>query len=94
MSATAPVPEHIGLILDGNRRWARSNNLSVAQGHREGYKNLKTISQAALKMGVRYVTAYVFSSENWQRDKQEVKDIMNILTWALKHEVKQFNKEK
>jgi undecaprenyl diphosphate synthase len=87
------APTHIGLILDGNRRWAREHGLSVAQGHREGYKNLKTICRAAIKYGVRYVSAYVFSSENWQRDKQEVRDIMKILRWALKHEVKEFNKE-
>lgn len=87
------APTHIGLILDGNRRWAREHGLSVAQGHREGYENLKTICRAAIKYGVRYVSAYVFSSENWQRDKQEVRDIMKILRWALKHEVKEFNKE-
>lgn len=93
MQSTAIVPEHLGLILDGNRRWAKANGLSTVQGHRKGYENLKTISRAAIKMGVRYVSAYVFSSENWQRDRQEVKDIMNILSWVLKHEVKQFHKE-
>lgn len=87
------APTHIGLILDGNRRWAREHGLSVAQGHRQGYENLKTICRAALKYGVRYVSAYVFSTENWQRDQQEVHDIMKILRWALKHEVKEFNKE-
>jgi undecaprenyl diphosphate synthase len=87
------VPTHLGLILDGNRRWAGANGKTVAQGHRRGYKNLKTISKAAIKHGVRYVSAYVFSTENWQRDRQEVKDIMNILRWVLKHEVKEFDKE-
>ncbi|MDB5175487.1 MAG: diphosphate synthase [Candidatus Saccharibacteria bacterium] len=87
------VPTHLGLILDGNRRWARANGLTVAQGHRQGYKNLKTVARAAIKHGVRYVSAYVFSSENWQRDRQEVRDIMNILRWVLKHEVKEFHKE-
>jgi undecaprenyl diphosphate synthase len=94
MSATTTdVPVHLGLILDGNRRWAVANGVSVAQGHREGYKNLKTVAKAALKYGVRYVSAYVFSTENWQRDKQEVRDIMSLLKWALKHEAKEFNKE-
>lgn len=87
------VPIHLGLILDGNRRWAKSQGVSVAQGHRRGYQNLKTVSKAAIKYGVRYVSAYVFSTENWQRDQQEVKDIMKILKWVLKHEVKEFNKE-
>src|SRR5581483_4155183 len=93
-NAKAPAaPTHLGLILDGNRRWAREHGLTTAQGHRQGYENLKTICRAALKYGVRYVSAYLFSTENWQRDKQEVQDIMKILRWALKHEVKELNKE-
>lgn len=87
------IPTHVGLVLDGNRRWAREQGLTVAQGHRQGYQNLKTVAKAAIKHGVRYVSAYVFSSENWQRDQQEVRDIMNILRWVLKHEAKEFHKE-
>lgn len=87
------IPIHLGLILDGNRRWARARGLGIVQGHRQGYENLQTITKAALKYGVRYVSAYVFSTENWQRDKQEVRDIMNILRWVLKHEVKEFHAE-
>ena len=90
---TTDIPVHLGLILDGNRRWARANGVSIAQGHRRGYQNLKTVTKAALKYGVRYVSAYVFSTENWQRDQQEVRDLMKILTWVLKHEIKDFNKE-
>ncbi|MBC7707851.1 di-trans,poly-cis-decaprenylcistransferase [Polaromonas sp.] len=93
MSSSAEIPTHLGLILDGNRRWAKANGVSVAQGHRRGYQNLKTVARAALKYGVRYVSAYVFSTENWQRDQQEVRDIMSILKWVLKHEVKEFNKD-
>jgi undecaprenyl diphosphate synthase len=87
------VPNHLGLIIDGNRRWAKANNLSVAQGHRQGYQNLRTVARAAIKHGVRYVSAYVFSTENWQRDRQEVKDLMNILRWVLKHEIKTIHKD-
>ncbi len=87
------VPEHLGLILDGNRRWANDNHLTVAEGHRQGYKNFKTMARAAIKHGVRYVSAYVFSTENWQRDRQEVQDIMKLLSWGLKHEVKQLHKD-
>ena len=89
----AVVPQHLGLIVDGNRRWAREHGLSVAEGHRQGYQNLKTVSQAAIKYGVRYVSAYVFSTENWKRDRQEVRDIMSILKWVLKHEVKDFHRQ-
>lgn len=91
--AVSSVPNHLGLILDGNRRWARQHGLSTAEGHRQGYQNLKTVARAAIKHGVRYVSAYVFSSENWQRDRQEVRDIMKILRWALRHEIKEFHNE-
>jgi undecaprenyl diphosphate synthase len=86
------VPQHLGLILDGNRRWAKANNKSVAEGHREGYVNLKRLVKWSVKYGVRYVSAYVFSTENWQRDRQEVRDIMKLLRWVLKHEVKELNR--
>lgn len=92
-SQVATIPDHLGLILDGNRRWAKENQLTVAQGHRQGYQNLKTVARAAIKYGVRYVSAYVFSNENWQRDRQEVNDIMKILRWVLKHEVKNFHRD-
>lgn len=87
------IPLHVGLILDGNRRWARENGLTIAQGHRKGYQNLKTIAKAAITYGVRYVSAYVFSTENWERDRQEVRDLMKLLRWVLVHEVKNFHKE-
>lgn len=87
------VPTHIGFILDGNRRWAREHGLLIAEGHRQGYANLKTVAKAAIKHGVRYISAYVFSTENWSREKQEVNDLMKLLLWVLKHEVKEFDKE-
>jgi undecaprenyl diphosphate synthase len=92
-SAEADVPNHVGLIVDGNRRWAREHGVSTVQGHRRGYGNLKTVCRAALKYGVRYVSAYVFSTENWQRDKQEVRDLMKLLKWVVTHEVKEFHRE-
>jgi len=92
-SAGYNVPTHLGLILDGNRRWAREHGYSTAEGHRQGYLTLKTISKAALKHGVRYISAYIFSNENWQRDRQEVRDIMKLLLWVLKHEIKELDRE-
>lgn len=91
--ATNTIPDHLGLILDGNRRWARRHGYTVAEGHRKGYMNLKTITKAAVRHGVRYVSAYVFSTENWQRDRQEVRDIMKLLLWVLKHEINELDKE-
>jgi len=91
-TATIAVPKHIGLILDGNRRWAKAHGLSVAEGHRKGYANLKTISEEAFDEGVEYVSAYVFSTENWHRSAEEVKDLMKLLLWVVKHEVGNLSK--
>lgn len=96
MDKTAPVrtvPTHLGLILDGNRRWARQHGCSIAQGHRQGYYNLRTIVSAAFERGVHYISVYAFSTENWQRSQEEVKAIMQLYLLALKHEVKDLHRE-
>ena len=85
------VPRHLGLILDGNRRWAKEHGLSPMEGHKQGYENLRTISDAAFSQGVEYVSAYVFSTENWNRSAAEVKYLMKLLLWVVKHEVDNFN---
>lgn len=87
------APEHLGLILDGNRRWAKEHGMPIAEGHRQGYMTLKRICKSALKHGVRYVSAYVFSTENWKRDQKEVKDLMKLLLWICRHEVKELDRE-
>lgn len=74
-----PVPNHVGLILDGNRRWARAQGLPTLEGHRQGYENLKTIAEAAFNAGVQYVSAYIFSTENWNRSKEEVGYLMKLV---------------
>jgi len=89
----ASVPQHVGLILDGNRRWAREHGLSIAEGHKQGYMNLKYIAKAGLKRGIKYLSAYVFSTENWKRDQTEVRDLMKLFVWVLKHEAKEMHKE-
>jgi undecaprenyl diphosphate synthase len=90
---TSLAPTHLGLILDGNRRWAKEHGKMAVEGHRQGYLTLRRILKSAMRHGVRYVSAYIFSSENWQRDRQEVKDIMKLLVWGLKHEVKELNRD-
>jgi undecaprenyl diphosphate synthase len=90
---TTSSPAHIGIIMDGNRRWAKSRGLSVAGGHKQGYLTLKRIATACLKRGIKYLSAYAFSTENWQRDKTEVNDIMKLLGWALKHEVEELHSQ-
>ena len=73
------LPEHIAIIMDGNRRWAKEKNLEVKQGHYAGAENLKKIAQYANKIGIKYMTVYAFSTENWKRSENEVKALMMIL---------------
>lgn len=86
------IPAHLGLIIDGNRRWAKANALSQLEGHRKGYENLKIIGKAAIKRGVKYVSVYAFSTENWDRSKEEVDYLMKLLVWVAKHEVSELHK--
>jgi len=72
------TPAHIGFILDGNRRWATARNLTTLEGHRQGYANLKAIAQHAFEKGVSYVSAFIFSTENWNRTKEEVDYLMQL----------------
>ena len=87
------IPAHLGLILDGNRRWASEQGLPTLEGHKKGYENLKTIAKAAFDRGVRFVSAYVFSTENWNRTTEEVDYLMKLLLWVSKHEVAELDKE-
>ena len=73
------LPKHIGIIMDGNRRWAKSQGLSISQGHKEGAETLKKIAKYANKIGIKYITVYAFSTENWKRAKEEVSALMLIL---------------
>lgn len=87
------VPTHLGIILDGNRRWAREKGLPDFEGHRAGYQTLKKIAIAAQARGVKYLTAYVFSTENWQRSEEEVSFLMNLFLWAATKEIDEINRE-
>lgn len=87
------LPTHIGLILDGNRRWAKARGLPKLEGHRVGYLNLKTIVKAAVKRGIKYVSAYIFSTENWNRSKAEVSYLMDLAYRIATKEVVELDKE-
>lgn len=87
------TPKHIGFILDGNRRWARNNNLPTLEGHRRGYSILKDIATAAFDRGVSYVSAYVFSTENWNRSKEEVDYLMSLALNVAKKDAKKLAKD-
>lgn len=92
-SKSGHVPNHLGLILDGNRRWARTRGLPTLEGHKEGYDNLKSIAEHAFNSGVKYVSAYVFSTENWNRSEDEVTYLMSLLLKFFKKDCKQLNKK-
>lgn len=78
------VPQHIAIILDGNGRWAKKRLMPRNYGHSAGAKNVETISTDAYDLGVKYVTVYAFSTENWNRPKKEVDTIMKLLKKYLK----------
>ena len=73
------LPKHIAIIMDGNRRWAKNNGLSTKEGHKAGSKNLENIARFCNKIGIKYLTVYAFSTENWKRSKAEVSALMFIL---------------
>lgn len=87
------LPTHIGLILDGNRRWAKAKQIPLMEGHRAGYAQLKNIAEVAIDHGIPYVSAYIFSIQNWNRSKSEVKYLMELALWIAKNEVEEVHKK-
>lgn len=73
------IPSHIAIIMDGNRRWAKEKGLDYKVGHKEGAKTIEKIVRYAKKVGVKYITVYAFSTENWKRSKEEVGALMLLL---------------
>ncbi len=86
------VPAHIGLILDGNRRWAREKGLPLVEGHRQGLEVFKNVSLAAFDRGASYVSAYIFSTENWNRAEEEVSYLMSLVIKGIEKHLKTFHK--
>ncbi len=80
------IPEHIGIILDGNRRWAKKRNLDTFRGHKAGFENLKKIANHAFDKGVKILTVFAFSTENWKRTKKEVNYLMSIFKILVEEE--------
>lgn len=87
------IPEHIAIIMDGNRRWAKNKNIPTTLGHREGVQALKKISRVCNDLGVKYLTVYAFSTENWNRTKDEVDFLMLLIKEVLKSELEELHKE-
>ncbi len=78
------IPQHIAIILDGNGRWAKKKGMPRNYGHAQGSKNVERICEDAYKMGVKYLTVYAFSTENWKRPQDEVDALMNLLRNYMK----------
>lgn len=86
------VPSHIGYIVDGNRRWAKAHGLPTYEGHLAGYNAIIEVALATIDSGVKYVSMYTFSTENWKRNKDEVRHIMGLTLKALTKDVSIFEK--
>ncbi len=86
------VPQHVAIVMDGNGRWANSRGLPRLEGHRKGVDALRRMVRAAKELGVRYLTAFTFSTENWSRPVSEVRGLMNLVRHALKSELAELHK--
>jgi undecaprenyl diphosphate synthase len=93
--STSPdqVPTHIAIIMDGNGRWAISRGLPRLAGHRAGTENLRQVIEACAEFGVRYLTIYAFSTENWGRPMEEVRGLMRILEDVIDRELEELHKQ-
>ncbi len=87
------VPAHVAIIMDGNNRWAKSRKLPLQIGHKKGTDNIEKISDACIEIGVKYLTIYAFSSENWDRPKDEVAYLLKLLDEYLEKETESLMKK-
>jgi len=85
------VPVHVGMIMDGNGRWAKSRGLPRLAGHKAGTENLRRIIRACVELGIQYLTIYAFSTENWGRPQDEVEGLMRILAEVIDKELPELN---
>ena len=83
---SSKVPEHVAVIMDGNGRWAKARGLERTRGHVAGVEAVRRVIEAASKAGIGYLTLYAFSTENWNRPKEEVDALLNLIVVALERE--------
>ncbi|MDO6354094.1 isoprenyl transferase [Caloramator sp. CAR-1] len=86
------LPQHIAIIMDGNGRWAKKRNLPRTMGHKAGVETIREIVKTCSKIGIKYLTLYAFSTENWKRPQDEVNTLMNLLVEYLRKEVEELDK--
>jgi undecaprenyl diphosphate synthase len=92
VEAKANLPKHVAIIMDGNGRWAKQRHLPRVEGHRAGAESARVIIRTAGELGIKYLTLYAFSAENWNRPKDEVDALMKYLVHYLKSETPELNK--
>ncbi|MBX9448714.1 MAG: isoprenyl transferase [Taibaiella sp.] len=92
--AAQSVPEHIAIIMDGNGRWAKNKGEDRIHGHRNGIDSVREVVEGCGELGVKYLTLYAFSTENWNRPKEEVEALMSLLVNTIKEEISKLKKNK
>ncbi len=92
LSDTGHPPNHVAIIMDGNGRWAQARGLPRIEGHKRGAQSVRTATECSVKFGIRYLTLYSFSSENWKRPVREVQDLMGLLRRYLLLEIADLHK--
>ncbi len=90
---TNNIPECIGVIMDGNRRWAKARGLSATEGHRAGYEVLENLIEWSKEEVIKYTVVYAFSTENWNRTKEEIGKLMKLFEWAITTRIKKLEKQ-
>ncbi len=88
---TRPTPKHIGIIMDGNQRWARQKSLPAISGHRAGARNIRRVAEACAKIGIPCLTLFAFSTENWRRPPAEVNWLLKLLDNLLQHDAQELH---
>jgi undecaprenyl diphosphate synthase len=88
-----PIPQHVAIIMDGNGRWATQRGLPRLAGHKAGTENLRRVIRAAANLGIKYISFYAFSTENWNRPKAEVEGLLRLLSEFIDNETEALNRE-
>src|SRR3954453_10367815 len=91
-AAKAALPTHVAIIMDGNGRWAKQRHLPRVEGHRNGVESVRAVVKASGELGIKYLTLYAFSVENWNRPQNEVNTLMKYLARFLKNEIGELNR--
>ncbi len=92
LKKSGEIPQHIAIIMDGNGRWAKRRGLPRVAGHREGVKSVRDVVEACAQLGVKYLTLFAFSTENWRRPRNEVNTLMRLLIKTLRTETENLHK--